>query len=126
MISNLEEKEKYLLEAFKDIVEDQQLYLAKVRIEEQLKTFIKYSQEELGHNQRIFENPESRIKGIRSFSEKIYRKDYIKIWDVTEDKERNKELIMKKLPDLIGFRITCFFFDTEMQIFLTYALEKLA
>ena len=117
MISNLEEKEKYLLEAFKDIVEDQQLYLAKVRIEEQLKTFIKYSQEELGHNQRIFENPESRIKGIRSFSEKIYRKDYIKIWDVTEDKERNKELIMKKLPDLIGFRITCFFFDTEMQIY---------
>lgn len=117
IIRKTEEKEKYLLEAFKDLIIDKELNWAKTQIEEQIKAFIKYLQENLNPNQRIFENPESRIKSYDSFSEKIYRKGYIQSWQVTEDKDKNKELIMRRLPDLIGFRITCFFLDTEPSIY---------
>ncbi len=118
-IRKTEEKEKYLLEAFKDLIEEKQLKWVKTEIEEQLKSFIKYLhiQKKLSPNQRIFENPESRIKGYDSFSEKIYRKGYVQSWTVTDDKDRNKELITRELPDLIGFRITCFFLDAELNIY---------
>lgn len=112
-----EEKEKYLLEAFEDLIDDKSLYWAKAEIEEQLKSFIKYLQGKLNSNQRIFENPESRIKGYDSFSEKIYRKGYVQSWRITDDRDSNKELIKKQLPDLIGFRITCFFLDAEPSIY---------
>ena len=117
IIRSIEEKEKYLLDAFKDLISDKQLNWVKTEIEEQLKSFIKYLQKHLSLNQRIFENPESRIKGYDSFSEKIYRKGYVQSWHVTDNKDSNKELITKQLPDLIGFRITCFFLDAEPSIY---------
>lgn len=122
VIRKTEEKEKYLLEAFKDLIGDKQLYWVKTEIEEQLKSFIKYLQKNLSSSQRIFENLESRIKGYDSFAEKIYRKGYVQSWKVTDDKDSNKELITKQLPDLIGFRITCFFLDAEPSIY--YLLKK--
>lgn len=111
-------KSSYLLDAFKDLVVDTELNWAKGEIEGQIKSFIKYLiEEKLRPEQRIFENPESRIKSYNSFSEKIWRKGYIQSWQVTHDKDKNKELIMRQLPDLIGFRITCFFLDTERDIY---------
>lgn len=117
IIKKSKDKEKYLLDAFKDLICDKSLNWIKMGIEEQLKAFIKYLQNNLSSNQRIFENPESRIKSYESFSEKIYRKGYIQSWQVTDDKDSNKELIKKQLPDLIGFRITCFFLDAEQKIY---------
>ena len=117
IIRKTEEKRRYLLSAFKDLITDKELNWAKAQIEEQIKLFIKYLIENLGPKQRIFENPESRIKSYDSFSEKICRKGYIPTWQVTDDKDTNKELIMRQLPDLIGFRITCFFLDTEWNIY---------
>lgn len=117
IIRKTEDKEKYLLEAFKDLIEDKQLYWAKTEIEEQLKLFVLYLKKHLSPNQRIFENPESRIKGCDSFHEKIFRKGYVQSWRVTDDRDTNKELITKELPDLIGFRITCFFLDAEPNIY---------
>lgn len=117
IIRKIEEKEKYLLETFEDLIIDKELNWAKTQIEEQIKAFIKYLQKNLSPNQRIFENPESRIKSYDSFSEKIYRKGYIQSWQITDDKDKNKELIMRQLPDLIGFRITCFFLDAEPSIY---------
>ena len=60
---------------------------------------------------------QSRIKGVDSFREKIYRKDYVRSWTVYDDVEHNKTTIKKNLPDLIGFRITCFFWSDEKSIY---------
>ena len=67
--------------------------------------------------QKIYENIESRLKNTDSFREKLYRKDYIKNWDVKADIKLNQELISQSLPDLLGFRINCFFWQDESLIY---------
>nr|MDE6604922.1 hypothetical protein [Clostridia bacterium] len=117
VIKKAEEKEKQLLEAFKELIDGDNINKAKADIEEQLKSFVVYLQKNLNPNQRIFESLESRIKGQQSFSEKIFRKEYLQSWEVTNNLNSNKELIAKQLPDLIGFRITCFFWEDEKSIY---------
>ncbi|MBU5250387.1 hypothetical protein KQI46_00245 [Lysinibacillus capsici] len=83
-------------------------------IEKDLIEFIKdVKQEKI----KIFENLESRVKSVESFCEKIKRKNYINTWEVPEDKNLIGEFIAKNLPDLIGFRINCFFYDDEELIY---------
>lgn len=60
---------------------------------------------------------ESRVKGEKTFEEKLYRKDYIKEWEVTDDKIANQALIMRSLTDLIGLRVNCHFFDHELAFY---------
>ena len=116
-ITKGEDKEKYLLEAFEKLAESDILVHARLTIEEEFKRFTAHLEKVLKPNQMIFENVESRIKGVDSFREKIYRKDYVRSWTVYDDVEHNKTTIKKNLPDLIGFRITCFFWSDEKSIY---------
>ena len=110
-------KERQLIEAFVDPEFESTLKETRLTIEELLKGFISYLKTQLSSEQKIYENIESRIKSIESFQEKIYRKDYIKTWDVSDDKKFNQQTIATKLPDLLGFRINCFFWQDEKKIY---------
>lgn len=113
----LDMKEKYLLEAFSDEKFISDINAVRLEIEGELNKFISFLKEKLLPEQKIFENVESRIKSKQSFQEKIHRKDYIKVWNVTEDKLTNQNLIATNLPDLLGFRINCFFWQDESIIY---------
>ena len=56
---------------------------------------------------------QSRVKGIPNFEEKLYRKNYIRDWEVSENLDDNKALIKKVLTDLIGIRVNCYFIKNE-------------
>lgn len=60
---------------------------------------------------------ESRIKGITTFEEKLFRNKYIYNWPVSDDLKGNQELIKHELTDLIGLRINCHFADYEKNIY---------
>lgn len=113
----LEKREKLLLEAFDDKAFVKEVKNIRLELEEELMRFILFLKENLTSEQKIFENIESRIKSIQSFREKIYRKDYIKNWNVSDDIRENQKLIVENLPDFIGFRITCFFWQDEEKIY---------
>lgn len=97
-ITKGEDKEKYLLEAFEKLAESDILVHARLTIEEEFKRFTAHLEKVLKPNQMIFENVESRIKGVDSFREKIYRKDYVRSWTVYDDVEHNKTTIKKIYP----------------------------
>lgn len=65
----------------------------------------------------VFDSLESRIKSHDSFVQKLSRKDYVNSWVLKETNEENQEYIMKELPDLIGFRISCYFKEDEKRIY---------
>lgn len=77
----------------------------------------KYKKE--NHSNLVFNEPSYRIKDVDSFSEKIPRKNYIKVWGIEEETSSDecKQKIREKLDDLIGFRINCYFFKDEKTIY---------
>lgn len=60
---------------------------------------------------------QSRIKDADTFEEKLFRKNYIHDWDVSDNKEENKQLIKRSLTDLVGIRINCFFAYHELRLY---------
>lgn len=60
---------------------------------------------------------ESRVKGVHTFEEKLYRKNYIQTWDVFTDKRDNQTYIKRELTDLIGLRVNCHFVAYESVIY---------
>lgn len=60
---------------------------------------------------------ESRVKGVHTFEEKLYRKNYIQTWDVFTDRIENQAYIKRVLTDLIGLRINCHFVAYESVIY---------
>lgn len=115
--NEFDNKEKILIEAFSDLEFTKEIKSIRLEIEEELVKFVNFLKMNLEPEQKIFENIETRIKGIQSFREKLYRKDYIKDWKVSDDIKENQRLIAQTLPDLIGFRITCFFWQDEEKIY---------
>ncbi len=115
--NELKERETYLLEAFNDSDFADELKQVRISIEEDLKMFVTHLKKRLSEEHKIYENIESRIKSKDSFKEKLYRKDYIKTWNVTKDIKENQQMISKCLPDLLGFRINCFFWQDEEIIY---------
>jgi ppGpp synthetase/RelA/SpoT-type nucleotidyltranferase len=108
---------RLLIEAFDDKNFKDSLGQIRLKIESELKEFLEGLKDNLTPEQRIFDNLESRIKSTKSFSEKIYRKEYIKSWTIKNDKKQNQNLICTNLPDLIGYRINCFFIKDESFIY---------
>lgn len=70
----------------------------------------------------------SRLKDKESFREKLFRKNYVNVWNIdTLDKNTVQKAICEKFPDLIGFRINCYFKNDEQIIFdqlLKYLSKK--
>ena len=110
-------REAQLLEAFTDSNFQDKLKDARISIEDRLAEFIIYLKKKLNPEQKIYENIESRIKSPESFKEKLKRKDYIKTWSAFDDIASNQRIIAANLPDLLGFRINCFFWKDEKVIY---------
>ena len=68
-------------------------------------------------NIHVSKNLEYRIKSRISFLEKVKRKSYDETWEIPNDTEEIEKVICKNLPDLIGFRIKCMFFEDELNIY---------
>ena len=119
MINSLttEKKEALLLSAFSALIDDNSLKEARNKIEEKLNSFIKNVKKGFQPEQRIFDSVESRKKSDESFLEKIHRKGYIHTWEVNNNLQSNMKLIAKNLPDLLGYRINCFFIEDERKIY---------
>lgn len=111
---NIEDK---LTDAFGDSAFQKELQDNRIKIETDLSKFIKHLNDEKIVDLKVFENLESRVKSQVSFSEKIRRKDYVHSWNVPEIQSEIQNLIAKELPDLIGFRINCLFYDDEKIIY---------
>lgn len=60
---------------------------------------------------------QSRIKDAETFEEKLFRKNYIHDWNVTDDINENQRLIKISLTDLVGIRINCFFAHHEPRLY---------
>lgn len=112
-----DENYRRLMEAFEDKDFQKKINQFRYDIELELKKFTEWLMSVLTPDQKVFYSPESRIKSKISFEEKIYRKDYINKWLVSDSKREVQNEILKNLPDLIGFRITCYFMDDEEIIY---------
>lgn len=106
-----------LVEAFTDPAFQEELSKVRLEIEAKIKEFLAHLRSLPIAGLKFYDNVESRIKTPESFQEKIYRKDYVLRWETTSDKAANQRLIAENLPDLIGFRINCFFCDHEEVIY---------
>lgn len=60
---------------------------------------------------------QGRVKEAETFAEKLFRKNYIWSWDVTDNIEENQETIRRNLPDLIGVRVNCYFAANEVRLY---------
>ena len=93
----------------------------RTEIENILKEYVNKS------NNKVSKEINSRIKGENSLREKLTRKDYINKWKVENDDDLEIQTkICENLPDLIGFRINCYFKKDEESIFnnLIYFLKE--
>lgn len=114
------EKVKLLEEAFGEKEYQEKLQIVRGDIEKELKRFIDALKSKgLKREQRIFDSMESRIKDTERFSEKIVRKNYISKWKVSDwnNRELLQNVISMNFPDLIGYRIMCFFKEDEEPIY---------
>ena len=80
--------------------------------------FIK-SEKLISEEQLIISTPEARVKSLKSLKEKIIRNNYYDEWKIREGLSFDdcKQIVLDKLPDLIGLRINCYFFEDEEKLF---------
>lgn len=76
-------------------------------------------------DQLIISAPEARIKTGKSLKEKIIRKKYYDSWPINSrlSSDECRDLILEKLPDTIGLRINCYFYNDENELYKIF-LEK--
>lgn len=102
-----------IMNAFIDEKFQIELQNKRVEIEKILRDYIK----ELSRK-KVSKEVNSRIKSEESLREKLKRKDYINQWGINNsDNEEIQQIICEKLPDLIGFRMNCYFKEDEKNIF---------
>lgn len=114
-IDNIEQKHTMLMQAFDEPFRDSLKPICK-DIEKAIKEWIESADKFDNRIDNIF-SVQSRVKGISTFEEKLYRKNYIKTWDVSDNKEENQQFIIYNLTDLIGIRVNCYFSDYEHLIY---------
>ena len=117
MTNTANEKHQQLVNAFSNEAFQKEINQYRHDIEQELGKFIEWLLTQLESSQLIFRSPESRIKSKAGFSDKISRKDYIHNWQIDGNERNIQNEILEKLPDLIGFRITCFFMKDEEIIY---------
>ncbi|WP_319470084.1 hypothetical protein [uncultured Trichococcus sp.] len=112
-------KQEILIRAFSEQSFYNKIQDRRLEIESNLRIFINDINKNDSVAIKIFENLESRLKGRESFAEKVLRKDYVNLWGISGNEEIGdiQNLIATNLPDLIGFRINCFFYKDEEYIY---------
>ena len=96
--------EVFISNKFQNILQKQ-----RTEIENILKEYVNKSPN------KVSKEINSRIKGENSLREKLTRKDYINRWqiEIDENETEIQTKICENLPDLIGFRINCYFKKDE-------------
>lgn len=101
-----------LITAFSDETFQKFINEKRRRIEEILSDFTNSSEE------KVSKSVNSRIKSVESLKEKIKRKNYISKWNIqSEKKDELQNIICTNLPDLLGFRINCYFKNDEEKVY---------
>lgn len=101
-----------LITAFSDEAFQKLINEKRRKIEEILSEFT-YASEE-----KISKSVNSRIKSVESLKEKIKRKNYISKWNIEcEEKIELQNKICANLPDLLGYRINCYFRNDEETVY---------
>ena len=80
-MQNLIEKEELMIKAFSCQTFRERLDDVRHQIEKEISKMILYIDDKTSGSLKLFEYPESRIKGINSFKEKIKRRGYLKTWE---------------------------------------------
>ncbi|RRC92174.1 hypothetical protein EII25_05070 [Erysipelotrichaceae bacterium OH741_COT-311] len=102
-----------IMNAFIDIEFQNELQRKRIDIEKILKDYIKKLA-----RKKVSKEVNSRIKSEESLREKLERKDYINQWGIkTSNNKEIQRIVCEKLPDLIGFRLNCYFKEDEKNIF---------
>lgn len=107
-----EERHQLLMAAFNDSTFQQELDAVRLELEKWLWEWAS-QREPFDRRIKNIYSVESRIKGSKTFEEKLYRKNYIKEWEVSYDIKENQKFIMQTLTDLIGLRVNCHFVEYE-------------
>lgn len=112
----MKKREKNLIEAFQNESFRNSLYEVEKDLRDKMNDMLEEIKKDKGKEDiRMF--LESRVKSLESFKEKINRKEYVENWDIGDNLINNEKVIRENLPDLIGFRINCLFYDDEEKIF---------
>lgn len=119
----LSENKKKWIEAFSEEGYVEQIKNLRNIIEKELSKFVENYKVNNPYVM-MFESMESRIKSKDSFSEKLDRKGYLGEWRLSDDMLSNQKYIMDNLPDLIGYRISCYFVDDEKKIYDALLMYK--
>lgn len=115
----MEEIEK-IVQYFSETAFQSHLQDTLCKIEKMLNDFIGDQNQNYSEHSKIKISQKviSRIKSEESLKEKLSRKNYIDEWNLkTMDKKCVQKTICENLPDLIGFRINCYFKEDEKDIF---------
>lgn len=112
----LEEKKGKWVEAYDDKLFQKRLLDYRNIIEEKLNEFISSVKKER-KDLMMFESLESRIKPTDSFTEKLSRNGYLYDWELTQEKKQDQDYLLVNLPDIIGYRISCYFNQDEEKIY---------
>ena len=107
-------------DAYIDLIDEDIVSSIRDEIEKKLRNFINDyidNSRASGYEVKMLSSVESRIKSVDSFKEKLRRDNYVEEWKIQADEKENQLYIMEHLPDLIGFRITCFFTEDETKVF---------
>lgn len=116
-------KHDLLMEAYKDQSFQEDLRHKKDTIASIIEGHAKRLDRECSRIDNVF-SIESRVKSESSFEEKLYRKNYIDQWTVSDDKATNQNLIKSKLTDIIGVRINCYFAQYEEKMYSWFENAK--
>lgn len=110
---NDEQTEESLIAAFSDdkfnkLINEKRIVISKI-----LSEFTDKSEH------KISKSINSRIKSVNSLKEKLKRKNYISKWNIHSNVKPNalQSIICQNLPDLLGFRINCYFKNDEEAVF---------
>lgn len=122
-IENIEKKHALLMHAFEDKELHDELELVCREIKNKITEWIESADKIDNRIDNVF-SVQSRVKGISSFEEKLYRKNYINTWEVSEDKKQNQKCIKHNLTDLIGIRVNCYFAEYEERIYKYCEMKK--
>lgn len=113
---DIQQKHALLMEAYKDTTFQEDLEAKCAVIKAKIKAHAESIAKITPRIDNIF-SVEARVKKDYSFEEKLYRKNYIRDWDIPENKEDVQRFIRKTLTDIIGIRVNCYFYEFEIQLY---------
>lgn len=120
----MDEKTKYesLVNAFSDETFRRVLETEREEIVKIIQQYVS-DLEDIEEKYKILFSVESRVKTVDSFMEKIRRKNYVQTWEITGDMSLTQEYICNNLPDLIGIRVNCYFWENEEKIYEAFVRD---